>query len=56
MVKKKKPPIYEALRQVRSDKTGLVFAPGDIVTADDFPKSVISGWLAKDPPVLKEMF
>lgn len=44
---------YTVLIECRNDKTGAAFAPGDTVTAADFPKTVIAGWLKNDPPVLE---
>lgn len=44
---------YTVLIACRNDKTGAAFAPGDTVTADDFPKAVIAEWLKSEPPVLE---
>jgi len=30
---------------VASDKSGKTWKEGDIVTADDFPKTIIANWL-----------
>lgn len=38
---------YEAQVGLRNDRTGAVFAPGDIVTDDDFPAETISYWLER---------
>jgi hypothetical protein len=44
---------YTVLIECRDDKTGAAFAPGDTVTAKDFPQSVIDAWVKADPPVLE---
>ena len=42
MAKKKE---YLVVNGVQSDKKGTRFEPGEFVTDDDFPKSVIKYWL-----------
>jgi hypothetical protein len=44
---------YRVLIAVTNDKTGKSYRPGARVTADDFPQSVINGWLKDDPAVLE---
>jgi glycogen synthase len=51
---KKKAALYKALAEV-TNKAGKTFAVGDMVTSEDFPAGIIKRWLAKSPPVLKEV-
>jgi hypothetical protein len=44
---------YRVLIAVTNDKTGKAYKPGATVTTDDFPQSVINGWLKDDPAVLE---
>jgi hypothetical protein len=44
---------YIVLIPVRNDATGAAFDEGDVVTAADFPDSVIAEWLKNVPPVLE---
>jgi hypothetical protein len=55
MATKARPKRYEVLKPVRNDKTNKYWPAGDTVTAKDFSVKVIAGWLACNPPVLKEV-
>ena len=56
MAKKRQAPLrFEVLRPVRNDKKDTYFGAGETITTDDFESKIIRGWLAKDPPVLKEL-
>ena len=43
---------YKVLIDITDDKSGKRWRPGQYLTADDIPQSVISVWLKNDPPVL----
>lgn len=39
--------MYEAQNGLTNDRTGKWFAPGDLVTDDDFPPETIAYWLER---------
>jgi hypothetical protein len=45
--------IYTIRIAVTNGATGKDYAPGDTITAADFPPAVIKNWLNLDPPVLE---